>query len=356
VGSYADSSSRSGPGLLLTETAGSWSSVEAAVPADVTAAAPAGASFIVGSVSCASAGNCTAVGSYFYSAPTGEPPTDAEEDAADSVLFSETDGTWAAGVAAPLPAYATGGDVQSVSCPSAGDCAAVGSYSVNTGGSEGLLLTEAGGNWATGLAASLPPNASPPHLAALDAVSCPADGNCGAAGYYSTTSATQGLLIGGEPARVTVDVATNGTGSGTVASPSRQIDCGSTCSASLEAGVSLTLTATPAAGSRFSGWTGGSCSGTDNCPVNTDLSTQTVTATFSLLPKPCIVPKLNGKTLTAARRALRTNHCTVGRVTHATSHTVEKDHVISQTPNPGRHLHHGARVNLLVSKGPHQRR
>jgi Divergent InlB B-repeat domain/PASTA domain len=358
VGDYADSSSGSGQGLLLTETAGSWAAgVEAPLPADVATAAPEGAEFIVNSVSCASAGNCAAVGSYVYSSVTGGPPAGVEQDASDSVLFSEIGGTWAPGVFSPLPAYATGAVVLSVSCSSAGNCGAVGSYGVNTGGSEALLVSESGGNWATALAASLPPNASPssPNPVLLDSVSCPSDGNCGAAGYYSSTSGIEGLLIGGEPARVMLDVARKGTGSGTVSSNSTEIDCGSTCSASFDAGISLTLTATPSAGSRFSGWSGGGCSGTSSCPLNTDLSDQTVTATFSLLPKPCIVPKLKGETLMVARRALRTGNCTVGRITHATSQTIKKGHVISQKPQPGRHLHHRAAVSLLVSTGQHQR-
>lgn len=70
------------------------------------------------------------------------------------------------------------------------------------------------------------------------------------------------------------------TGSGSVSSSVAGIDCGSDCSEAYPAGSSVTLTATPAAGWRFVGWTGGGCNGTANCTatMNSDVSVQ---ATFS---------------------------------------------------------------------------
>lgn len=47
-----------------------------------------------------------------------------------------------------------------------------------------------------------------------------------------------------------------GTGSGTVTSSPQGINCGSICSASFEQNGVVTLTASPAAGSVFEGWTG----------------------------------------------------------------------------------------------------
>ncbi|MFZ4440039.1 MAG: SUMF1/EgtB/PvdO family nonheme iron enzyme [Syntrophales bacterium] len=72
-----------------------------------------------------------------------------------------------------------------------------------------------------------------------------------------------------------------GNGSGTVASAPSGINCGTTCSAPFAGGASVTLTATPASGSTFSGWSG-ACSGTGttcSLVMNTDNS---VTATFTI--------------------------------------------------------------------------
>ncbi|HEY6392129.1 MAG TPA: hypothetical protein VIX89_12670 [Bryobacteraceae bacterium] len=55
-----------------------------------------------------------------------------------------------------------------------------------------------------------------------------------------------------------------GLGSGTVTSSPAGINCGATCDAAYGSPVSVTLTATPAAGSTFTGW-GGDCSGVGTC-------------------------------------------------------------------------------------------
>lgn len=71
-----------------------------------------------------------------------------------------------------------------------------------------------------------------------------------------------------------------GTGSGTVTSNPAGIDCGNTCSAGFTPNTVVTLTATPAAGSLFSGWSG-ACTGSANtCPVTMDAA-KNVTATFT---------------------------------------------------------------------------
>src|SRR6266498_145715 len=107
-----------------------------------------------------------------------------------------------------------------------------------------------------------------------------------AAGYsaYSnvacgTTSQTFGLAV--------VKI---GAGSGTVTSAPVGINCGASCSASYSSGTAVTLTAAPAAGSTFIGWSGGGCSGAGSCTV-TLTATTTVTATFDLQPNTLIVSK-----------------------------------------------------------------
>ena len=82
-------------------------------------------------------------------------------------------------------------------------------------------------------------------------------------------------------AKQTVTVSRRGTGSGTVRSSPDGIDCGSSCTASYPAETTVRLSATPALGSKFAGWSG-ACRGTLSCTVTTNAD-QTVIATFTLL-------------------------------------------------------------------------
>jgi hypothetical protein len=54
----------------------------------------------------------------------------------------------------------------------------------------------------------------------------------------------------------TLTVTRSGTGTGTVTSSLGGINCGSTCTTTLNSGAVVTLTASPASGSSFAGWTG----------------------------------------------------------------------------------------------------
>ena len=88
----------------------------------------------------------------------------------------------------------------------------------------------------------------------------------------------------------TVMVAKNGTGTGTVASAPVGINCGGDCNERFPGGSTVTLTATPSAGSVFTGWSGGGCSGTGACVVST---TANVTATFNLPAPPPFTVTVN---------------------------------------------------------------
>lgn len=66
--------------------------------------------------------------------------------------------------------------------------------------------------------------------------------------------------------------------------------------------------------------------------------------------KKCVVPKVVGKTLAAAKAAINKGHCATGRVKTWRSKK-RKGLVISQTPLPGKRLKAGSKVNLVVSRG-----
>jgi Divergent InlB B-repeat domain/PASTA domain len=149
-------------------------------------------------------------------------------------------------------------------------------------------------------------------------------------------------------------VSLGGSGSGTVTSSPSGIDCGAACSYAFPVGTTVTLTATAAAGSGFAGWSG-DCSGTATCVLPMS-SAHSATATFALASPPpppsvkCTVPRLKGKSLTAAKSALRKAHCALGSVKKAYSSS-RKGTVVGQRAKPGSKHASGFKVGVTVSKG-----
>ena len=96
----------------------------------------------------------------------------------------------------------------------------------------------------------------------------------------SPYSAEACATSGSEGYTLSVMVSKAGNGAGTVASTPAGILCGTDCSATYLAGTSVTLAATPAIGSRFTGWSGGGCAGTAACTLAGNAAVS-VTATFT---------------------------------------------------------------------------
>jgi streptogramin lyase len=81
-------------------------------------------------------------------------------------------------------------------------------------------------------------------------------------------------------------VGLTGSGAGQVTSAAGGIACSPTsnqCTAPFMVGIPVTLTASASAGSSFSGWSGGGCTGTAPCTLTLSGDT-TVTASFALIP------------------------------------------------------------------------
>jgi hypothetical protein len=91
-----------------------------------------------------------------------------------------------------------------------------------------------------------------------------------------TTTVTPTLTIG----------ANLGLGSGTVTSSPAGITCGSGCQVLFNEDTAVTLTASPAPGSAFAGWSGAGCSGTSTTCTVLMSEDQTVTARFDTVPEP----------------------------------------------------------------------
>ena len=228
VGEYADSSNYM-QGLLLTESSGTWQS--SGVMAPLPANAAADASVLLSSVSCAATGDCAAVGTYL--ATTGG------STGTQGLLLTESSGVWATRQAV-LPAGAQPGgypSINSVSCPSAGNCSAVGSYRDSSGYLQGMVLTETAGTWQPAIEATLPANAASSPFVSLRSVSCAAAGECSAVGVYADSSNnTQGLLLtetpGGWQQGTEASLPANALGSGQIVALG-SVSCGSVgeCSA-----------------------------------------------------------------------------------------------------------------------------
>jgi hypothetical protein len=123
--------------------------------------------------------------------------------------------------------------------------------------------------------------------AAIDAV---LSGQCSDVNGNSVTQDQRGVSrpqgsacdVGAYEARpFTLTVTLAGTGTGTVTSNPTGINCLGDCSESYPENTVVTLTATPASGSTFAGWSGG-CSGSSPTTTVTMNADKTCTATFQL--------------------------------------------------------------------------
>ena len=98
-----------------------------------------------------------------------------------------------------------------------------------------------------------------------------------------------------------VSVTKAGTGSGTVVAGSGPINCGATCSGLYDEGTPVVLTATPAAHSTFTSWSGCDSSTANQCTVDVE-GVESVTATFTQIQHLVSVAKngTGGGTVVAA--------------------------------------------------------
>jgi hypothetical protein len=179
-GSYEDSHHDS-QAFVANEVNGTWGTAEE-VPG-TAALNTAGHGAAVFSMSCASAGNCSAGG--IYESTKG----------VQSFVVSEVHGTWGTAKEVPgLGALNTGGDgeLHSLSCATAGNCSA-GGYYIGAGAStpeEAFVVTQTGGTWGT--AKEVPGTAAlnTGGFAIMGAVSCAPAGTCSAGGFYNPSGTT----------------------------------------------------------------------------------------------------------------------------------------------------------------------
>ncbi len=185
VGTYGDAVG-STQGVIETESGGnSGAPISLVPPADALGGDP---NVALNAVSCASVGNCSAVGSY--------------EDASRNDQALET--TESGGVYGPsgeiaLPANAAFdpyASLKAISCPTAGNCMAVGTYVTSGNGDQAMVVAEAGGAFGSAVQLLLPGNAITGNgqRASLNGVSCPSPGTCTAVGVYTTATGNEVMV------------------------------------------------------------------------------------------------------------------------------------------------------------------
>jgi hypothetical protein len=186
VGTYDNTSGRE-VSFIDVLSGGSWTSMEAPVPAD--AQPETSADTFLKSVDCQGVGNCVAFGAYKNGAGAGHP-----------VGFFDTlaNGSWTAQTA-PQPSDAAVnqsvlGEV--VSCPSTGPCAGTARYTNGNGRIQAEVLTQAASGAWSAEPAPLPSDAATGTSLGSEpfAISC-ATGVCVMGGDYTNTGGrSQGLL------------------------------------------------------------------------------------------------------------------------------------------------------------------
>ncbi len=205
-------------------------------PVILTAAPAANSTFTGWSGACSGTGTCSVT-----------------IDAAKSVTANFTLQTFNVSVAK------TGAGTGTVtSSPTGINCGATCSASFNAGASVTLDATASAGSIFTGWSGA-----------------CTGTGTC-----VVTIDAAKSVTAIFDLQTFNLSVAKAGTGTGVVTSSPAGINCGTNCSSSFNSGATITLTATPSAGSFFTGWSAG-CTGTGSCVVTIDAA-KSVTANFTL--------------------------------------------------------------------------
>jgi hypothetical protein len=246
-GHYTDASGKL-QAFVATQSSGIWRSAE---EAPGSAALNAHGNAALNSISCASAGNCSAGGNY----------ADAS-DHEQSFVVDETAGKW--GNAEEVPGSATlntgvsGGGINTVACSSAGNCSAGGYYSDSSDHLQAFVVNETNGTW--GKAEEVPGSATlnAGGSSQVYTMSCISAGNCTGAGGYSDASDKSQAYVVDE---------TNGTwgsieevpGSGTLnAGGNAEVNSLSCSAGGTCAGVGSYRDASPANQTFFANYTPGS--------------------------------------------------------------------------------------------------
>jgi hypothetical protein len=184
-GSYRDGH-RHGQAYVVSERNGRWGT---AIEIPGTAGLNAGGAAGAGSVSCPSAGNCTISGGYTDSHGHGQV-----------FVASERNGRWGTAIEIPGTARLNAQQIgdTSVSCASAGNCAARGFYTDGQRHTHLFVLSKRNGRWS---AATVVPGTVGGVRAGVYSMWCDSAGNCVAGGVYNDQGRQQAFVANERNAR-----------------------------------------------------------------------------------------------------------------------------------------------------------
>lgn len=187
IGSYVDSQNVA-RGLLISRANATWNARPLVLPANANAYPEA----TLSELSCVSAGNCVAIGTYT-----------ANDGAINALSVTEVGGVWARARPMVMPAGAAANPhvffygYSGVDCSSPGNCAAGGQYRDRAGAYQGFLINEVNGTWRAATQLTLPNGAAAAgRNGGVVAISCPTNGTCSAgAAYLNAAGQYQALLV-----------------------------------------------------------------------------------------------------------------------------------------------------------------
>jgi hypothetical protein len=189
-GRYATGSDFNSLAFVVDETDGVWGKAQPVAGAQN----PAFSAYVVAlvsSISCASPGNCSAGGLYGadHGGTNGYPN--------NAFVVDETGGVWGkAQEVAGAPALNYESQVNQVSCTSPGNCSAGGSYTKTTGAGGAFVVDETNGVWGSVKNVSSRAVGPAGEWSIIDSVSCPTAADCAAVGFNNSGTSGYGYNSG----------------------------------------------------------------------------------------------------------------------------------------------------------------
>jgi hypothetical protein len=188
VGSFVDHATSTAQPIIFDETDGVWDTpVEAPGAASLN---PSGIAF-VGGLDCVSATTCVAGGDIINLPPATGPLV--------PFLIDEDNGVWAPmeevpGIAALSPLGEAG--LTALSCGAPGDCAGGGVYLDASDNAQAYVINEVGGVWGSATELFATQELGSGVVSEVNSIACPSAGDCSAVGAYSDVAGnTQPFVV-----------------------------------------------------------------------------------------------------------------------------------------------------------------